>query len=149
MPAAIFHLTNVDNPPHRYAIEQGATFSWLTLVLDGDYTTWTPRGQIRNNYASNGGTAKAVFSFPALVMGTATLPGGGNATGTIIKPTLTDEQTQLLDWAESKMQARSKSSEPALPGKNVWVYDIELESPSGEVMRLVQGFVEISLEATR
>ncbi len=149
MPAAIFHLTNVDNPPHRYAIEQGATFSWLTLVLDGDYLSWTPRGQIRNNYASNGGTVKTVFGFPPLTMGAATLPGGGTATGTIIKPTLTNQQTQLLDWAESKMQARTKSSEPALPGKNVWVYDIELESPGGEVMRLVQGFIEVSLEATR
>lgn len=149
MPAAIFHLTNVDNLPSRYAIEQGATFAWLTLVLDGDYTTWTPRGQIRNNYASNGGVIKTVFSFSPLVMGTASLPGGGTATGTIVKPSLSNQQTQLLDWAESKMQARSKSSEPALPGKNVWVYDIELESPSGEVMRLVQGFVEVNLEATR
>ncbi|MBW4666451.1 MAG: hypothetical protein KME60_03145 [Cyanomargarita calcarea GSE-NOS-MK-12-04C] len=147
--AAIFHLTNTDNGPNRYAIEQGATFNWLTLVLDGDFTTWQPRGQIRDRYVENGGTIKASFTFPTLVQGSAALPNGGTATGTILRPQLSDEQTTSLDWLATKMAKRSNNKEQAIIGRNVWVYDIEIESPAGEVMRVVEGYVEVSPEATR
>jgi hypothetical protein len=149
MAAAIFHLTNTDNAPNRYAIEQGATFNWLTLVLDGDFTTWAPRGQIRDRYASSGGKVKSTFTFAPLVTGEVTLPNGQKINGTIIRPQLTDEQTTTLDWAESKMVKRSNQKEQAIPGRNVWIYDVEMESPSGEVMRIVEGWVELSLEVTR
>jgi hypothetical protein len=147
--SAIFHLTNIDNAPNRYAIEQGTTFNWLTLVLDGDFTTWTPRGQIRDRYADDGGVIKAAFSFPILVMGSATLPAGGTATGTIIRPQLTANQSAMLDWLAAKMTKRANNKEQAIPGRNVWVYDIELQSVSGEVIRVVEGYVEIVPEVTR
>jgi hypothetical protein len=149
MPAAIFHLTNTDNAPHRYAIEQGTTLNWLTLVLDGDYTTWQPRGQIRDRYASEGGKIKSTFAFAPLTIGEVTLPNGQKINGTIIRPQLTDEQTTTLDWAESKMVKRASLKDVAIPGRNVWVYDVELESPSGEVMRVAEGWIEVALEATK
>ncbi len=149
MSAAIFHLTNTDNNPHRYAIEQGATFNWLTLVLEGDFTTWTPRGQIRDRYVDDGGVIKAAFTFPPLALGQATLPNGGSATGTLIRPQLANVQSSALDWLISKMSKRSNSKEQAIPGRNVWVYDIELQSPTGEVVRVVEGYIEVVPEVTR
>lgn len=149
MAAAIFHLTNNDYPDKRYAIEQGASFNWLTLVADDDYTDWVPRGQIRTNYASSGGIIKASFNFLPLVIGETTLPNSDEIiTGTIIKPYLTALQTASLDWIETRMQNRNGCSSP-VPGKNVWVYDIELESPQNTIIRIVEGFIEVSLEVTR
>jgi|GEM_PF-4946816 hypothetical protein len=164
MAAVVFHLTNTDNdatcyngghlrnavaPPRRYAIEQGATFNWLTLVLEGDFTMWLPRGQIRDRYAEQGGLIKASFSFPPLVQGSANLPGGGTVLGTLIRPQLTDKQTTSLDWLATKMNKRATAKEQPIAGRNVWVYDIELESPQGEVIRIVEGWVEVTPEATR
>lgn len=150
MPSAIFHLTLTDNYPKNFSIEQGTTFSWLTLVIDVNYSNWQPKGQIRNKYASDGGIVKAEFSFDPLVVGDVELPDGTTTNGTILRPKLTATQTTALDWIESKMSTRSSSSDKIIPGKNVWVYDIELTNiATSEVLRVVQGFVEISPEATR
>jgi hypothetical protein len=149
MSSAIFHLTNIDNYPNRYAIEQGITFDWLTIVIEGDFTRWTPRGQIRDRYAEEGGIVKATFSFAPLILGSAALSTGGNATGTIVKPFLSQAQTKVLNWLAAKMKVRTSEREQAIPGRNIWVYDLELESPEGNVLRILEGWVEVSPEVTR
>lgn len=149
MPSAIFHLTNTDNAPNRYAIEQGATFDWLTLVLAGNFTNYIPRGQIRDRYVDQGGIIKASFSFLPLVMGNAPLPGGETISGTLLQPRLLQAETTVLDWFATKMNKRASSKEPAIVGKNVWVYDIELQSPSNEIIRVVEGYIEVVPEVTR
>lgn len=148
MAAGIFHLTNNDSQ-YRYAIEQGATFSWFYFVLDGDYTGYTPRGQIRDKYAAQGGIIKATFIFHPLVYTVTTLPNATQIQGTVVYPHLTSDITKTLDWYGSGMKTRFSQIEPPIPGVNVWVYDIELVSPDqSTVFRVLQGFVEVSLEAT-
>lgn len=148
MTASNFHLTLTDNFPANYSIEQGATWNWLTLVATGDYTGWTPKGQIRDKYLTEGGIIKASFSFSPLTYGEITLANNTKIFGTLIKPFMSAATTRTLNWVESKMKLREFAYDKVIPGRNVWLYDIELESPSGEVIRLVQGFVEVSPEVT-
>jgi hypothetical protein len=117
---------------YNLVIEQGADFNNLTFVLVGDYTAWLPRGQIRDDYASLGGTLKASFLFSPLILGEATLDDGTLVSGTLIRPSLTEIETRSL--------VQSKGLR--------WVYDIELQSPDGEVIRVTQGRVDISPEVT-
>jgi hypothetical protein len=140
--AATFHLTGTD------AIAQGATFNGLTIVVDAKFVDWTPRGQIRTDYAEKGGIVKANFSFSAIALGEVSLPEGGKVSGAIIRPYLSATQTQSLDWLMSKMKAREQSRESAVVGRNVWLYDIELFK-ADTVERILQGFVEVSPEVTR
>lgn len=140
------HLTDTDNAPNRYAIQQGATFNRLQVfLLGGDYTLWTPRGQIRDNYASRGGTVQAQFSFFPLQLGSLTIDGEEKI-GTILRPFLSAYQTSLLNWSE--VVPRQSVTERAVVGKNVWAYDIQVASPEGVVERVVEGFVEISMGVT-
>lgn len=145
MPVTL-HLTDTDNTPKRYAIQQGATFSSLQIVLvNVDYTAWTPRGQIRDNYISRGGTVQAQFSFFPLQLGSLTIDGDEKV-GTILRPFLSAYQTSLLDWSE--ITPRQSTTERAVVGKNVWVYDLQVVSPDGIVERIVEGYVEVSLGVT-
>lgn len=143
----VFHLTAVDNYPYNYSIQQGATLDWLTFVVEGDYKDWLPRGQIRDKYPNTGGTIKAEFSFDPLIFGEVTLPTGIKIMGTKIKPKINASTTTAFDWIQTKMQARKARTDTAVPGKNVWVYDIELVKDT-EVIRLVQGNVEVSPNVT-
>lgn len=134
----------------KRAIEQGASLNWLTFVVAADFRGWTPRGEIRNNYVSLGGEVKGEFDFKPLVYGEVTLEDGvTKITGTVIRPYMDATATSQLDWAQTRMKLRSSPYEKPIPGRNVWVYDIELLSPTGEIVRVVQGFVEVSLQATQ
>lgn len=115
-------------------INQGASFDALTVVLAGDYTAWSPKGEIRNNYLTLGGALKASFTFDPLVLGQATMPDGTIVSGTILKPLLSAAQTAAL---------------PLPLQSETWVYDIELKKPNDQrVIRVMQGRVEISPEVT-
>lgn len=143
---AILHLTNTDHNSVDYSIRQGATFGGVRLLMmDGDYTSWTARGQIRNTYVNLGGIVQAAFTFAPLVMGSMTIDGVERL-GTLVQPQLSATQTAGLDW--SGMTLRRSVKEPAVPGTNVWVYDIYVESPEGVIERIAEGYVEVSLGVT-
>lgn len=105
-------------------IEQGATFS-LTITLKKpnklpfDLSGYIGRSQIRKSYAAT----DVIASFSVAVV-------SPQKDGKIVM-SLTDEQTS------------------SLPSISSGVYDLELESPTGEVTRVLQGKVTISPEVTR
>jgi hypothetical protein len=141
-----FHLTTTDyDDGTSYAIQQGATFDRVAFYFDEDLTGWTARGQVRDNYADLGGVIQASFSFAALVYAVDTV-NGVTKSYTKVKPILSATQTQALLFS---LKLRADSSVKPVPGKNVWVYDIELVSPEGIVRRDIEGWVEVTKEVTR
>lgn len=148
MDVQTFHLTNIEQYPYKNAIIQGSSLDWLNFVITGDFSGWIPRGQIRNNYAQQGGIVKAEFGFEPLVFGTIILPSGLGVMGTLVKPRLSATATDGLDWVASGMRKRQFVTEKPIINKNVWVYDVEI-SKDGDVIRIAEGFVEVSLSVTR
>lgn len=148
MSAFTFHLTNTDNPENPRAIEQGARYSGLTFLYAGDLRTWSVRGQIRNTYRENSESiVKANLNFSPLEYKEYEV-SGVKGMYTAIVPTLTTAQTTAFDWLASGMRLRSSTSEQAVPSINVWVYDIELIDPGGEIEKFSRGWVEVILETT-
>ena len=145
--AQTFHLTATDHTDYSYAIQQGSTFDSVTFLHPDNLTTWNARGQIRDNYADLGGVIKATFTFPTLVYEPVTI-GTVTKSYTKIKPTLSAAVTQALVF---DLKKRIDSTVTAVPGKNVWVYDVEVYSSDvvPVVYRIGEGFVEISKEVTR
>lgn len=142
-----FHLTRTDHidQGRSYAIQQGASFDWLTFHYPDDVSSWNPRGQIRTDYRSRGGNLVADFDFDPLVYVSQTI-NGTTAFRTKIKPKLSAITTASMSF---NLKRRKTSEDVAVPGRNVWVYDIELERPlDGLVVKISRGFVEVELEAT-
>lgn len=127
------------------AIRQGATFDWVTFLLKEDYSTWQGRGQIRDNYAEKAGKIKATFTV-SLQYGSVTI-NGVSVLRTSVIPTLTALETEQLDWLTTGMRS-PLGTEPFNPGKNCWLYDIEIHK-ADKVKRIVEGFVTVSPEVTR
>jgi len=141
-----------------YAIVQGSTFNWLTFLYPSDVTAWTPRGQIRQNYADLDATVDATFSFPALTYGTYTI-NGVTSNYTAIKPQLTATETQNLtaskpgivtvDGAYVTIIGVDGNEKKATIGKDIWVYDVDIQSPGGDVIKVGRGLVQVLQEVTR
>ena len=127
-----YHLTYTDNQPNDYSINQGVDYTF-TIQYPADITLWVPTGTIRRNWADNDTTQHlALFNFQT--------PIYDSITGlTTILPYLTAEQTSLIPHTLT----RANSKVPAVPGSNVWVYDIDIVSLSGQSHRLVGGYVEV------
>jgi hypothetical protein len=142
----VFHLTKTDyEDGSNFSIQQGSSFDWLVFYYPEDISTWLPRGQIRTNYAQKGGELIAEFDFDLLVYASQTIDGV-TAFRTKIRPKLSATQTEAMNF---NLRTRKSSDEIAVPGRNVWVYDIELEHPTnGTVIKLSRGFVEVELETT-
>ncbi|MGV2830617.1 hypothetical protein [Myxosarcina sp. GI1(2024)] len=132
-----FNLDNISTPGKQFAIYQGSTYDCLTLYHDQDISDYTPSGEIRTTYRSSGGVLVATFTFDALGYEEVTINDVA-VNRTIIKPSLTDEQT----YAMTPTRTRT-ASDRAIPGLNTYVYDISVESTSGEVITLVYGFVDV------
>jgi hypothetical protein len=152
MPCATLHLTNTDYNDRCCAIEQGSDYTILDLYVedeDGeDYTTYTPKGQIRDNYPDNGGVVLAEFEFLPIVYGVFTLPTVPSITGNFFKvsPRLSAAVTQLIP---SPSKTRATVDDPVKVGRNVWVYDIELHLGGKVPPKIAMGWVEVTREVTR
>lgn len=108
-------------------IEQGATFrkTWTLKDADGnpvDLTGYTARSQARPAVDS-ATTLWDLTSSPAAGM-TVDGPGGS------VTMEHTDEETAAFAWSRG-------------------VYDVEIESPTGDVARLSEGSVRVKPEVTR
>jgi hypothetical protein len=136
------NLTNI-NPNNPLAIYQGATYKSLVFFHPQDLSLWTPRGQIRTNWLRLDGELLADFLFLPLTFGTVVLSGLPHDRTTIV-PILSHQITQLIPATRPVL-----NNEAPKVGKNAWVYDLELVSPSGsEVLKLARGLVEVLPEAT-
>lgn len=126
------------------AIQQGATFNSLIMLLNADYSGWIPRGQIRNHFATLPASEIQV-EFDFLPLEYKNYPEVGGLR-TAIVPLLSAEKTSLLKWAEKGFYNANKLRN--LNAKSFWVYDIKI-SNGGYVKRLIEGLIEVSLEVTR
>lgn len=136
MSCQIFNLID-DN-----ALRQGETFDWLNLYYPVDVSGWTARGQVRRNYAYKDDEILATFTFNPLAYGSYTVDGA-SITATKINPVLTAVQTASLPIPRS----RSEGVDPKA-GSTAWVYDLEIVSPGGKVIRVSSGFVDVCPEVT-
>lgn len=109
-----------------FTVEQGATFKWYITINDPnapteplDLTDYLIRSQARAKYDS----AAPAFTFTC-----------------ILQDQLTDKGKVLLYLADETTAAVAKGN---------YVYDVELESNGGEVVRLYQGKINVSPEVTR
>jgi hypothetical protein len=140
---SVFHLTRFDNDDGVSSpIRQGATFSIVFNYL-GDVASYSPRGQIRSDYASNDGTLLATFSFDPLVYQLITKPNGSQCMATVITAKLSAIATADMPIPNLRKTANDKN----VIGTNTYVYDIELED-DGVVLRIVEGLVEVLPEVT-
>ena len=121
-----------------YVIRQGATYDIVTFYYPEDISLWTPRGQIRKTPYSD---ILVEFTFLPLVFTSVTLPDGTIGDRTVIIPVLSATQTSLLPVTNPYGQS-------LVQGFNAWVYDIELESPTGKVIKLSSGFCKVLPEVT-
>jgi len=125
MAAAVLNIT----------IEQGATFTRTLTVKDSggdeiDITGWTLRGQVRANQF----TTDILASF----------------TGTVDPDQVTNKGMAALTISatDTAAIASAKSLRPTLKN-STFIYDVEVEKPGGEVVRLLQGQVTFVPEITR
>lgn len=127
MSCLTFPLTDLDTPGKCYAPVQGDTFDWLDFFIEGDFTLWNPKGQIRDNVAEKAKLPPIVnFSFLPLTYGTYTITPEGMlapVTGlfTKISPRLSAAQTALFLMRKQRLPGGKP-----LIGKNVFIYDVEL-----------------------
>lgn len=110
---------------HPITIEQGATFRlsliWKSGGVPVDITGWTARMMVKRRYGDTAPLLSFTTENGAIVL--------GGAAGTV-------EVTGLATLTDDI---------PAKPG----VWDIELESPTGYVKRLLEGPAVITPEVTR
>jgi hypothetical protein len=140
---AYFHLTRFDNQGNIPSpILQGANFQVIFNYF-GDVSNYIPKGQIRTDYAFNDGELLAEFGFEPLTYQLITT-NNTEEMATIIVAKLSEADTLAIPIPTLRNSIQDK----LFIGTNVYVYDIELRSPSGEVIRLVQGFVEVLPEVT-
>jgi hypothetical protein len=140
-----YHLTTTDHTDTCHAIIQGATYYLPVIYYPEDISTWVVRGQIRKNYADLEPTVLANFSFNPIVYGSTTL-NGVEASRSMIRGFIPANITATIPTTP---RLRKSVADRAIIGTNVWVYAIEIASPSSEVIRLLNGFVEVELEVVR
>jgi len=133
-----FHFTKTDNQ-QDYSIRQGATFSFAIKYKELDISDWEFRGQIRRKYADNDENVLADFDFSVPVFDI-------ENNWTFVVANLSATTTETLPIHPKR---RATKRDAVIVGINVWVYDIEAESPTGEVVRITEGFVEVNQEVTR
>lgn len=139
-----FNLDNLSSPGACYAIEQGINFNWLTLYYQNqDISNYTPVGQIRTNYADLSENILATFQFEPLIYGTVNT-GTETFEATVIRPFLTHDQTQTIPATRNRT-----ASDRVFIGRNAFVYDIKLISPTGERLLLTRGLVQVIPDVTR
>ena len=126
-----------------FSIYKGTTYNQLTFYYrDQDVSSYTPIGQIRNNYFDVPGDLIESFNFEPLIFGSVT-DDTGTYNATIIQPTLTAAQTANIPATLAK-----EPSTPFLAGINGFVYDIKLIG-STETIIIARGFVQVFPDVSR
>lgn len=126
-------LVNGVETTFDWAIKQGSTYT-RTIRFPGNYSGYTAKGEIRDNYLHAAGVVLATFGFGTLVY---------NATDdkTDIPLILTYTQTALLPV--TKYQGTGSPSV-----NNALVYDIELTDTVEVVPVVDASFVQVKPQAT-
>lgn len=120
---------------HDILVEQGATFSMVLVLKDEnrnalDLTGLAFRGKIKKAFTDTTSQADFVFNI---------LDQSNTATKGRVEVSLSATQTAAIS-APTKGASRTLT---------VMIYDIESQSPTGEVIRWLQGDASISPEVTK
>jgi len=119
------------------AITQGKTFV-RDILWAGDYSLWTPRATIRDNYKELSGAILATFAF-----NTPVYPVVVDAVNyTAFRIFLTALQTEGL------LMTTFQGKPSNLKIGKAYVWDFEIESGTGEVLGLDSGWVQVKPEVT-
>lgn len=115
-------------------VEQGATFLRTVTIKDSagveiDITGWTLRGQIRESQSA----AAALATFTCALLN---------------QTTDTGKATFQLSAATTAAMQQASYAKPTLKS-SFYLYDLEVEKPGGEVIRLLQGAVTFVPEITK
>lgn len=147
------HLTDIDYPGQRLAIQQGATYQAPAIILSNvDLTGYELRAHLRDNYLARGGTLLASFDFPGRSLEMRAVGDSLIAVPvTTIFMALSAEQTGQLD--ASSLIPRTSAATPFQPGINCWVWDLEAHEENvaadlKKVYRIAGGFAQLSEEVT-
>lgn len=136
MSTQFFNLSNENG--NCFAIIQCQTLNEITFYLrDKDVSTYTPSGEIRDDYLDNQGNLLATFSFEPIVFGSVTI-NGETFDASVIKPTLTAVETRAIPATFP----RYNSSTKLVQGINAYVYDLKLEGAT-ETIIPTRGLVEV------
>lgn len=138
----VLNLTYTDNLSNGYgdlSIDQGADYSKVAFNYPGDVHFWTPKGSIRSDWLQNQtGAPLTIFNFSNLVY-------NSNTNQTLIQPYILAAHTATIPY----LPRRTKPTDSAVPGLNVYVYDIFLSNTSlNAVVKVASGLVEINPEVT-
>lgn len=112
---------------YKFAVDQGATWRVGLTIRDEDASSLDLTG-----YSARMHVRESLDSLVPLLILTSE-PGGGitlNGPAGQLTLRLTDEQTAALPWRYG-------------------LYDLELESPDGDVTRILAGEITVSREVTR
>jgi hypothetical protein len=127
-----------ETPIGDLSIKKGGTFI-ISFRVDGNYSQWIPKAQIRNNYLEANGLVIATFEFLPLVYST-------QDNKTLITLRLKGGVTTNLPV--TNFQALSTQT-PSV--NNCLVYDLELIDPNdtNNIMKVIEAsFVQVSPEVT-
>lgn len=119
------------------AITQGKTFV-RDVLWAGDYSLWTPRATIRDNYKESSGAILATFSFNAPVYPVDI----ETVSYTAFRMFLPATDTALLPM--TIFQGKQSN----LKIGKAYVWDFEIQSSAGEVLGLDAGWVQVKPEVT-
>lgn len=140
-----YHLTNFDNPGKRLAVVQGARYGFTLSYPTIDFTGWTFGGQIRKTY--DDATILASWNFGTVTFGT--IPEFPTDSFSTFEIYLNASQTAALPIPPKTRESRT---DPAVPGSNVWVYDIEAYDPldAENIIKVIcLSYVQVKPEVTR
>lgn len=131
---AINQINLVDTETTCNSITQGESFS-KTYLYPGDVTAATPTGQIRDNYAQDGGLLLGEFTFD-------TLTYFSTEDKTKIVANLDPATTSAIPYTDFLGEGTPTK-------KNCHLYDIELTFPTTEVKKVVRtSLVQVNPEIT-
>jgi hypothetical protein len=134
------------------AIVQGKDYR-QTLLIPGDYTLWTPSAKGRDNLKEDGGNEILVFSFlpltfPVLnsqnVQCTQLTLAVSNATTSLLKYTKYQGSKTDLEIGKSKVKVNGVNREI----DNIYLWDLELESPDSIIEGSCAGWLQVKPEVT-
>lgn len=138
----------IDDKPVNLSIIKGKSWNNPVIILklnyptDIDYSSWTPKATIRDNYKSLPNNEIVEFDFLPLSFYVDT--GDNNKTKLLVVPYLTYDKTKDLEPTEYQ------GEENKLKVGKAYVWDLELVSPDQSTVIAVidASFVRIKYEVT-
>lgn len=135
------------------AIQQGKDYCQPLLLPNKDYTLWTPRAMGRDDYKENGGIEIVEFSFLPMSYPVLNKKGINCTQLTLFVPNATTALIKYTKYQGNKADLVIGKSTIKVNGvnrkiDNIYLFDLELESPEGIVEGSCAGWLQVKPEVT-